>query len=346
MGVYVREKNGRLYLDIYTNGKRTWEALHLTLTHDRAQNKEMRKLAEVCRAKKEMRLVSGEWNIKDSEAGRISIAEYAAKIAAMPNRSEVIAACAKKLESYAGGRTQTGAISAAWIKDFQDYLKTNTGLALSSAAAYSNALRAILNQAVKDNILIKNPATGVSNLKAPEKSVSFLTTPEMRALFSCADNPKRAETAKAFFFGCYTGLRISDLRTLEWGQINKSPLQIIKRQKKTKSEVCIPLSATAWALINDEKEHREDENIFKLPSETATYIILEKWAKDADIKKNLTWHMARKTFATQSLDHGAEIYTVAKLLGHRGLNQVARYAEATDKLKRAAVDRLPVLSSD
>jgi hypothetical protein len=258
MGVSIREKRGRLYLDIYKNGHRSWESLHLTLTSDKAQNKEIRKMAEICRAKKEMQLVSGEWNIQDIGAGRVSVAEYAMKVAAMPGHCYNVKTCARKLKAYKGADTRIGAVSAQWVKNFQDHLKTGAGLSISSVAAYMKALRTIFNQAVKDNIILKSPASGIAGLDVPEKEIVFLTVAELRALFDHAGNPAWRETAR--------------------------------------------------------------------------------------LTKNLTWHIARKKFATQSLEGGAEIYTVAKLLGQKGLKQVARYAEATDKLKRAAVGRLPDLS--
>jgi site-specific recombinase XerD len=66
-----------------------------------------------------------------------------------------------------------------------------------------------------------------------------------------------------------------------------------------------------------------------------------KWAEKAGVRKPVGWHTARRTFATWELEHGADIYTVAKLLGHTKLKQVARYAQATDKLRREAVTALP-----
>jgi hypothetical protein len=58
MGVKIRVKRGKLYLDIYAGGKRTWEALYLTLTTDKSQNKEIMRLAEICRSKRETQLLT------------------------------------------------------------------------------------------------------------------------------------------------------------------------------------------------------------------------------------------------------------------------------------------------
>ncbi|MDR1215968.1 MAG: tyrosine-type recombinase/integrase [Treponema sp.] len=59
--------------------------------------------------------------------------------------------------------------------------------------------------------------------------------------------------------------------------------------------------------------------------------------------KKVTWHTARRTFATLALENGVDIYTVSKLLGHKSIEQVAKYAKATDRLKRAAVAALPAI---
>jgi integrase len=150
------------------------------------------------------------------------------------------------------------------------------------------------------------------------------------------------EVRRAFLFACQTGLRISDLETLTWGQIERSPLQIIKRQKKTKNPVYIPLNETAAKLIMDGKLHGNDDLVFKfLYKRDVLYRHLERWGTSAGMTKKLTWHTARRTFATLALESGVDIYTVSKLLGHKSIEQVAKYAKATDRLKRAAVVALP-----
>jgi integrase len=130
---------------------------------------------------------------------------------------------------------------------------------------------------------------------------------------------------------------------LKWGDIELSPLQIIKRQKKTRRAVYVPLKETAWGIINDGGEHNPDDKVFLLlantKSQTNQYLI--RWAEKAGIKKPVGWHTARRTFATWELELGADIYTVANLLGHKNIKQAAKYAQATDKLRRSAVNALP-----
>jgi site-specific recombinase XerD len=73
-------------------------------------------------------------------------------------------------------------------------------------------------------------------------------------------------------------------------------------------------------------------------SQTNQYLI--KWAAATGIAKPIGWHTARRTFATRLLEAGTEIYTVANLLGHKGLKQVSRYAQVTDKLRQSAIAKL------
>jgi hypothetical protein len=70
MSVTIRDKRGRLYLDVYADGRRRWESLGLTLTADRQQNKEIMRLAEICRSKREAQIVSGEWGLVDPVGGK------------------------------------------------------------------------------------------------------------------------------------------------------------------------------------------------------------------------------------------------------------------------------------
>ena len=181
-------------------------------------------------------------------------------------------------------------------------------------------------------------------ITTPESDKIFL---ELREIQKLADThlggELGAEVKRAFLFGCFTGLRISDIKSLQWGDITREPLQIAKRQKKTDRRVYIPLHETAWKIINDNALHNHKSLVFPglTQSKTNTNEYLKSWAKKAEIEKRIGWHTARHTFAVLSLESGAEIYTVSKLLGHTDLKTTQVYAKATDKMKREAVNGLP-----
>jgi integrase len=348
MGVKIRQKRGKLYLDIYQGGKRTWEALHLSITADKTQNKEVWRLAEICRSKRETQLLAGVWDIQDPVAGRKKLAAYLHELAKERINSDYIIGCIRYLEKYPnGGEIQLSQITPQWIDGFQKFLMSGTKLSPNSAYNYSKAIRLALRKATKENILIKNPAESIKGLPEPETDRVFLNVDEVQKLIDTEmTNETGEEIKRAFLFACCTGLRISDIKNLKWGDIEPNPLQIIKRQKKTQITAYIPLNETAWCIINDGKMHNRDDNVFPRigarKSQTNYYLL--RWGKKAGVAKPVGWHTARRTFATWGLEGGADIYTIAKLLGHKGIKQVAKYAQATDKLKRATVEALPELS--
>jgi integrase len=257
-----------------------------------------------------------------------------------------VKSCVKHIEGFGGGSIYLSQITPKWIDGFQNYLLKKGTLSQSSAGYYAKILRLMLNKAVMNNMIAKNPARHVPNISIPETELIYLNIDELRQLAGVTpDAPYGREVRRAFLFSCYTGLRVSDLETITWGRIEKNPPQIIKSQSKTKNPVYIPLNKTAQAFIFDGKEHEPEEKIFSLSfhNRGASYTHLNSWVKRANIKKKVGWHTARRTFATLVLENGADLYTVAKLLGHTNLKAVAKYAKVTDRLRREAIEGLPEL---
>jgi integrase len=235
MGVKVREKRGKLHLDIYHGGKRMWEALRLALTPDKAQNKEIMRMAEICRSKRETQLLAGSWDIQDPIAGRKKLVTYLDECAKTRVNNDYITGCIRYLGKYgAGGAIQLSQITPRWIDGFQQFLLHGTGLSPTTTYDYSKAIRMALRKAVRENILIKNLSESVKGLPEPETDLVFLNIEEVQKTADTAlGGELGAEIKKAFIFACYMGLRISDIRSLKWGDIERNPVQIIKRQKKT-----------------------------------------------------------------------------------------------------------------
>ena len=354
MSVKVREQRGKLYLDIYQHGVRKWESLHITLGDDKKRNKELYRLAEACRSKREAQILAGEWNISLAYAGSIPLSSYIKSYSKKSNIKEM-SALVMHVERFSNGATiPIGHVTSKWIEDFQKnltLLRKPNGMPLSMASVgfYMKLLRIVFNKAVKDAIINKNPMSAVCPVKIPAPDMVFLNEDELRQLASAApDSDFGKEVRRAFLFACFTGLRVSDLETLTWGMIEKNPVQIIKRQKKTQKPVYIPLNNSAQSLIFDEGNHTPDEFVFTLheASRSKCENTLKKWAEEAGITKKIGWHTARRTFATLVLGRGADAITVARLLGHSGLSQVMKYAKSTDEMKRRAVDALPKLFSE
>jgi site-specific recombinase XerD len=183
-------------------------------------------------------------------------------------------------------------------------------------------------------------------IQIPESNKIYLTVEEIKKLSATPfplQGPLGETIRRAFIFACFVGLRISDLKSLTWGDIHLDPLQIIKTQVKTRNPVYIPLNVSAWALIRDDQDHKPDDPVFPQLVGTSSHTIfhLKKWAKAAGITKNLSWHVGRHAFATNALESGADLYTVCKLLGHSRLQTTQVYAKVTDRLRRSAVNALP-----
>lgn len=102
----------------------------------------------------------------------------------------------------------------------------------------------------------------------------------------------------------------------------------------------IPLNDGLLGLIG---EGERKTLIFPLPSHTMCLKALRHWTKRAGIDKHITWHCARHSFAVNILNNGANIKTVASLLGHSGLKHTEKYTRAVDRLKEAAINSLPEL---
>jgi integrase len=84
------------------------------------------------------------------------------------------------------------------------------------------AVRYALRKAARDRLIPRNPAERLRAIKIPESDKVYLSPLEIRKL---ANTPLGGTVKRAFLFGCFTGLRVSDLRTLMWGDINREPLQ-------------------------------------------------------------------------------------------------------------------------
>lgn len=239
-------------------------------------------------------------------------------------------------------------ITKDMVSLFVEYLQSRSKG--EGALDYYSKFKKVINYAVDNDVIAKNPCKGVvckCDKQVLRKDV--LSLEEMQALISTHYDNENPEIRKAFIFCLYTGIRFCDVKDLTFANVDYSNKLLSFEQNKTKghsanSGVIIPLNEDLLRLIGEPKtEDISTEHIFALPSATMCLKALRRWTKRAGITKHITWHCARHSFAVNILNNGANIKTVASLLGHSGLKHTEKYTRAVDCLKEAAINSLPKL---
>lgn len=178
-------------------------------------------------------------------------------------------------------------------------------------------------------------------VKVPDSMREFLTIEELRLLI--ATECRNELVKRAYLFACYCGLRFSDVIRLRWGDIvqDGDRWRVGIRMKKTGSIHYFTLSHQAREWLPERNDDKMESQPFAgLPAENNVNRHLRKWTAQAGIKKHITFHTSRHTFATLLLTLDVDLYTTSKMLGHRNVKTTQIYAKIIDKKKEAAVDRI------
>lgn len=366
----IKNGNTSLYLDIYVNGRRSYEYLKLYLVpernaQDKQKNRETLQLAEAIKSKRIVDLQNGRFGFEDAHRLNISVIDYfqtvvdRMKLTGSPSYGNFLSALSH-FKIFCKNRKPTFAdMTEQFAQDWIEYLSTarrlNTHkeqqktdnkdmplLSKNARAMYWMKFKSVLSRAVKDKIIDKNPCNFIEGVSGEQTERVFLTVDELRQMI---DVECRNPIAKrAFLFSCLTGLRKSDIERLTWGDLSRVGdfWRITFRQKKTGGLMYLDISDEAREIIGERGSNRDADLIFKgfYYSDKTNYALRE-WANDAGIHKHLTFHSARHTFALLLLNESEDIYTVSKLLGHASVKTTQIYAHILDQKKREAVMKIP-----
>ena len=234
-----REKGKKisLYIDFYENGKRWTEALRLYLTPEpengkltpkqKEDNKKNLDLAESIRSKRHLEIQNGLYGFHDKEKLKGSFIKYFTLL--MENRRDNESnygnwkSALRHLKEYEDGDISFQQVTKDWVEGFKTYLqkkaKSNSKKPLSANTQFSyfSKLIATLKEAVKDGIIIKNPALDVDGIKPVETHKEFLSFEELQSAYNAECDNQLLKTA--FIFSALTGLRWSDILKLKWKEI-------------------------------------------------------------------------------------------------------------------------------
>ena len=176
------------------------------------------------------------------------------------------------------------------------------------------------------------------------KEIEFLSQDEIDRFSALKLTiPSEIKTQELFVFAIYTGLSYADIISLRWHQIHsdkKGSKYIFNKRKKTGEIFIVPLLKPSIEILENKKE-KSDGLVFKYISNAFLNLQLKKLAKKAKIFKNITFHIARHSFATTiTLNNDVPLITVSKMLGHSNVKTTQIYAKVLQKKVTSDMERL------
>ena len=355
--------NKSIYLDIYQDGKRTYDFLKLYLVPertaaDRTRNEQTMRAANTIKAQRIIELANGTAGIAPKQGAKILLTDWVRKCRNEKHQvstiNSLMATC-RALEQFAP-RARLSDIDRDFCLRFMHFLQNdcrvydnakNDLISVRTAQQYYSIFVSTMNAAVRSGLITRNPNASIAaneRIKASEVQRCYLTQEELQGIIEA--EPKStgaANTKQAFLFSCFCGLRISDIKRLRWCDIKEADgqkrIEIV--MQKTQEALYTPLSQQALAYLPARGNKTDTDNVFgNLATDMRLNVHMLQLAAAAGINKHVTFHTARHTFATLLLTKGADIYTTSKLLGHTNITTTQIYAKIVDAKKQEAVNLL------
>ena len=248
------------------------------------------------------------------------------------------------------------------IREFMSHLH-DLHLEKSSIARKLAAIRSFFKYAVREGIVVRNPARMVSTPKLPKRIPAVLSAEDLNAfLDGVVAGPRRASSRRnsrgmhddshlmvkrdraILEFLYASGLRVSELTGLNLVDIDRKDLILRVRGKGNKERIvpyggkrkrrCKPTNPCAKKCYARPKGHGDPQAIFlnhfgtRLTQRSVARIV-KKYARLANVNWDLHPHSLRHAFATHLLADGADLRAIQELLGHSSLSTTQRYTHAT-----------------
>ena len=255
----------------------------------------------------------------------------------------------RQLNSFVRSRGEEDILLTALAMDFFDdyrfHLKKE-GYAPATINSHLCWLSRLMYRAVSQGTIRFNPFEE-AKYEAVENKPRFLNKRDVTKLLAFPLQDEGAELSRRMFlFSVFTGLAFADLQSLRASQIetnNEGKRYIRKARQKTEVESLIPLHPIAEQILSlyTKEKNKGDYKIFP---DTMSKGKLSSYLKTVGlacgIRTPLTWHMARHSFGTLTLEAGTPMESIARMMGHSSIASTQIYAQITDQKIARDMDRL------
>ena len=229
-------------------------------------------------------------------------------------------------------------IDHAFITDYEFWLRSVRNCANNTAVKYLKNFNKIIKLCLANDWLEKNP---FANYKSKVKEVErvYLTEVEIQSIIEKDFKTERLSLVRdIFLFSCFTGLAYIDVKNLTKSHISygiDGEKWIFTHRQKTESASKIPILPVTQMIIDKYENHPQclnENKLLPILSNQKMNAYLKEIAGVCEIEKELTFHIARHTFATTvTLTNGVPIESVSKMLGHKNLRTTQHYAKVLDR---------------
>lgn len=238
-------------------------------------------------------------------------------------------------------------VTSGMLDDFQHYLRTRKDCANNAAVRYLRCVKNTIQYALAHKWITDDPFFG-KKYQRTKTERDFLTERELRNVMQLdLSDIKRLELVRdTFVFCCFTGLAFCDIKALTRDNIvtdANGNTWIRKAREKTGEMSTIPLLEIPAALADKYAQDpivSESGVVLPVLSNQKMNAYLKEIADLAKIKKTLTTHVARHTFASISLSNHVPIETISKMLGHADIKTTQIYAKMADSTVYADMETM------
>jgi len=228
------------------------------------------------------------------------------------------------------------------ITEYLNYLLEN-GNKKSTVSTILKVIKSFYSFLHENEYITYNPAKKIKNIKQEKREPIFLTHDEVTALINSAER----ERDKLLITTLYTtGVRVSEVIAIKAGDIDteKGLIKVFGKGAKERYVILLPYLGLKLKKFIAAQELRSEDRLFPLTPRAVQYLI-KSCSEKAGIKKKITPHKLRHTFATHLLHSGVDIRAVQKLLGHESLSITEIYTHYSIDDLSSILSRPGVLNS-
>lgn len=324
-----------LNLEVYSNPKTKEQRLF---------NKTIEEISESIRCQRYIQIVRRDYNFLGKDNLEGDFLEYFHRNADF--HGPKFEAARLHFEEFCGHSCKFKDLSPSLCEKYRFYILHDKHLANcdksikhNTASSYFNVFLNIVKLAFKDNIIPDDYTKDVRPIKwNHDINKDYLTVEEIQ-LLEHMKYDKHPQLPQACLFSIYTGLRRSDILDLKWEHFVKrgNHVYIEKKIVKTEMFVRLPLSRDALRIIGKRKK---EGTVFTELTISILNIHVKRWLELANIRKHITFHCFRHTYAMMLTEKGISTNIISSLLCHKKLSSTQVYSKVTTQMVERTIEQI------